>query len=160
MGTWTTPSAIHSKCGEYALHPAIDTIDDDTASYWRHNATCYHWIIFDCSQTYSFSKIKIYQGTLSTAHFGKADGLDVFVSDDPTNWGSAVWTGVLNASGWQQSGSFNKDGRYVKLVSKNDDTAQRLYEFVAYYSSGFVPFPNLSSRDGGIHSILSGGIGR
>jgi hypothetical protein len=161
MPTWTTPSAVHSKCGEEATHPATDAKDDDTGTYWNHLATCYHWIIFDLSQTYTVSKIRLYQSTISAKRWGMAAGLDVFVSDDPASWGSAVWTGILNALGWQESGAFNKDGRYVKLVSKDDDPAQRMYEFDAYCSTtGYVPTPNPSGRSGGMNRSLQGGIGR
>lgn len=133
MAVWTTPSSIHSKCGEYPPNfIATNAIDDDTSSFWRHNADCYHWIIFDLSQTYTITKIRIYQSTVSTYRWGKGNGLDVYVSDDPASWGSAVWTGVLDADYWQESDAFSKDGRYVKLVSKSNESAQVMYEFDAY----------------------------
>ena len=50
------------------------------------------------------------------------------MSDDPNDWGSAVWVGVLNSGGWQYTGSFSAQGRYVKLVSRSSSSNQRLYE--------------------------------
>lgn len=161
MPTWTTPSAVHSRCGEDASYPATKAKDNDTDTYWRHFTTCYHWIIFDLSQTYTVSKIRLYQATLSSLRWGLAAGLDVFVSDDPASWGSAVWTGVLNASGWRECSAFNKDGRYVKFVSKDDSKYQRMYEFDAYCSSvGYVPLSHSSGRGGGINESMQGGIAR
>lgn len=135
---WTTPSAVHSKCGDDAFHPVSEAKDGFIVTYWRHYSVCYHWIIFDLSQTYTVSKIRSYQAPVSSYRWGKAAGLDVFVSDDPASWGSAVWTGILNSSGWQESGAFSKDGRYVKLVSKDDAKEQRMYEF-AFCKSESIP---------------------
>lgn len=162
MSVWTTPSAIHSKCGDSAEQPASNTKDEDTDTFWRHGSLCYHWIIFDLGQTYTISKIRLYQYSVSIARWGKTNGLDVYVSDDPTSWDSAVWTGVLNASGWQESGSFSKNGRYVKLVSKDNPSAQRMYEFDAYCAAvgAYSPSSHLSGRSGGINESMQGGIGR
>ena len=139
MATWTTPTAVHSKCGEQVTHPATHAIDDDTGTYWRHYDTCYHWIIFDLGQTYKVSKIRIYQSTTFGNRWGVSAGLDVFVSDNPASWGSAVWTGTLDVSGWQESGTFNKNGRYIKLVSKSDMYSQRMYEFEGYCAEVVPP---------------------
>jgi hypothetical protein len=133
MAEWTTPTSIHNRCGEDSpLHGAVKAIDNDVGKYWQHPATCYHWIIFDLEQTYAITKIRLYQGGASYRNWGLSAGLDVFVSTNPADWGSAVWTGVLNASGWQESGAFSKNGRYVKLVTKDDSQNQRMYEFDAY----------------------------
>jgi len=130
---WTTPSSIHSKCGESAPRLATRTIDENTGTEWEHmSASCNHWIIFDFSQTYSITKIRLYQSTYASERWGLAAGLKVYVSDDPGSWGSAVWTGVLNASGWQESGAFSKNGRYVKLVSETTGFGQYMFEFDAY----------------------------
>ena len=138
MADWTTPSAIHSKCGEYTGYEAVLAIDDvtsdtGTANTWLHYATCYHWIIFDMGVTKKITKIRIYQTLASypTRWFGLTVGLYVYVGDDPDNLGDAVWEGVLNAAGWQESGTFDKNGRYIKLVSKADGNQQRITEFDA-----------------------------
>jgi hypothetical protein len=142
-GEWTTPTSVHSKCGEAAPnYAATKAKDDNTSTYWSHISTCYHWIIFDFSQTYTITKIRIYQGILGTLRWGTTDGLDVYVSDNPADWGSAVWTGTLLNQGWQESGAFSKNGRYLKLVSKNNLNTQRMYEFDAYCAAaggGSVP---------------------
>lgn len=151
MPTWTTPSAIHSKCGETSIYVATRAIDNDTGNYWWHNSTCYHWIIFDLGQTYTVSKIRLFQ---ESARWGQSSGLDVYVGDDPANLGSAVWTGVLNAMYWQESGTFSKNGRYVKLVSKSNSFSQQLKEFDAYCAAGITP-KSSSDSGTGVDSLTS-----
>jgi len=129
---WTTPSAIHSFCGEDVGKEAINTTDDDTGTYWYHTAVEFHWIIFDMAETKPITKIRIYQTDTASQRFGRTEGLTVYVSDNPAVWGDAVWEGVLDASGWQESGAFSKSGRYVKLVSKSDYQIQKIHEFDAY----------------------------
>jgi hypothetical protein len=131
---WTTPTSVHSKCGETSPYVATRAIDGDTSafSYWWHQSLCYHWIKFDFGATYNITKIRLYQSTTISNAWGTYTGLEVYVSDDPGNWGSAVWTGALDDPGWQESGAFDKDGRYVKLVSKTSAQSQRLYEFEGY----------------------------
>lgn len=129
---WTTPDAVHSKNGETAPNVATNAIDDSTSSYWRYDIAVYHWIIFDMGETKIVTKIQIYQSGLAAYRWGLDQGLYVYVSDDPAAFGDAVWEGVLNAVGWQESGAFNKNGRYVKLKSKSSDAGQHLNEFQAY----------------------------
>jgi len=127
---WTNPTAVYDKCGEDTWDPASDAIDDSTWTYWRHSSTCNHWITLDMGKTMNISRIRIYQytGWDSSRRWGQSDGIEVYVSDDPNNWSSAVWTGTLNSGGWQYSGTFSAEGQYVKLVSLSSSSSQRLYE--------------------------------
>ncbi len=129
---WTSPASVHSKCDEEIGTPATNAKDGLTNTYWQHSSPCYHWIIFDFGGTHNITKIRLYQGASGGQRWGSGTGLNVYVSDDPENWGSAVWTGILNASGWQESGAFNKDGKYVKLVSLAFTSTQNMYEFEGY----------------------------
>jgi len=124
--TWTTPSSVYSKCGETSPNVASRTIDGDTGTYWRHSTTENHWIVLDMGKTVNTTKIRIYQG--SSNRWGGSSGIEVYVSNDPTSWGSAVWTGALDSSNWRESGSFFAQGRYVKLRSLSTSSSQRLYE--------------------------------
>jgi hypothetical protein len=129
-GGWTSPTAVHSCCGG---SNCANAIDKNTGTYWNHNdGFCNHWIKFDMGETKTLRKIKLYQGGLGFNYWGTSYGMDVYVSDDPDSWGSAVWTGALNAAGWQESGEFNKDGRYIKLITKIQTAEQQMYEFEAY----------------------------
>ncbi len=129
MTEWITPVAVHSKCGEDVGSEAIKAIDGDTSTYWEHATTCFHWIIFDMGETKTITKIRLYQSLYGYLRWGVNHGLTVYVGDDPADLGDAVWDGILDDAGWQESGSFSKKGRYIKLVSKADDTYQDMLEF-------------------------------
>jgi hypothetical protein len=131
MADWTTPSAVHSKCGEDTGHEAVLAIDENIATYWIHSPLVTHWIIFDMGETKKITKIRVYQ--VLHYPFGGNANVNVYVGDDPANLGDAVWTGNLGAStGWYESGAFEKNGRYVKLATTSNASEQRMYEFDAY----------------------------
>ena len=122
---WTTPSSIHSMCGQEIGHENTKAIDSDTGTYWQHATTEYHWIVFDMGETRTITKIKLYQSFMEPDPWGGQDGVTVYVSDDPANWGDNVWEGdMFGSDEWVESGDFNKDGRYVKLVSKQYDYSE------------------------------------
>ena len=113
MADWLIPTAIHSKCGEHPSYPATYAIDEDTESFWVHLATCFHWIVFDLGATKALTKVRVW-GELQG--WGYGGDSEVYVSDDPGNWGAAVWVGTFTLWGqWYESGEFSKSGRYVKL---------------------------------------------
>jgi len=125
---WRTPTAVYSKCGEDGSYPASRAIDGSTSTSWRHSTTENHWIVLDMGKTMNISRIRIYQSGTASYRWGQSNGIEVYVSDDPANWGSAVWTGTLNSGGWQSSGAFSKQGRYVRLYSRSTSSSQRFYE--------------------------------
>jgi hypothetical protein len=137
--TWARPTAVYSKCGQDSSYPATRAIDGSTSSYWRHSTTEYHWIILDMGQTIPITKARIYQSSTSSYRWGRSSGIEVYVSDDPNNWGSYVWTGKLDSSGWRETGTFSATGRYVKLVSKSTSSSQRLYEVQMRKPGGINP---------------------
>jgi hypothetical protein len=129
MADWTTPSAIHSKCGESTYQKAIYTIDENTGTYWQHPTTQYHWIIFDMGETKRITQVRLYSD--GTYRFGRTTGLYVYVGDDPADLGDAVLEDIVDATGWWESGAFDKNGRYIKLLSKSNSADQLIYEFDA-----------------------------
>jgi len=131
MADWTTPDSVHSFCGEYGGYEATKSKDEDVETSWLHYTSCYHWIIFDMGETKKITKIRLYQYGETALSWGESKGLYVYVSDNLEDWGDAVWEGVLNAEGWDESGAFDKNGRYVKFVSKSNGILQRMYEFDA-----------------------------
>ncbi len=128
--TWMTPTAVYSVCGETSPYVAFRAIDGSTSSssYWRHSTTENHWIVLDMGRTVDISRIQIYQSSTSEYRWGRSSGIEVYVSNNPSSWGSAVWVGTLDAGGWRPSGTFSAVGRYVRLVSMNTSPSQRLYE--------------------------------
>jgi hypothetical protein len=133
MADWATPTAVYDKCGEEATHLAVYAIDGNSTSYWRHSAVSEnHWLEFDLGDSYTVTKIQVFQSTVESYRFGYDGGVDAYVSNDPESWGAAVWTGSLHgASGWVASGAFEKVGRYVRIYSKTASAGQRLVEIQA-----------------------------
>jgi hypothetical protein len=127
--TWTTPTGIYSKCGQDSYNPATYAIDGSTSTYWLHSTTENHWITLDLGTTMNITEIRVFQSYTSSQRWGQSNGVEVYVSNDPNNWGTAIWTGRLDSgSGWQESGTFSAQGRYVKLRSLSTSSSQRLYE--------------------------------
>ncbi|MGB9134970.1 MAG: discoidin domain-containing protein [Candidatus Bathyarchaeia archaeon] len=125
---WTTPTSVYDRCGQDSSYPASRAIDGDTSSTWRHSTTENHWIELDMGETVSVSRIRIYQSATTSYMWGQSAGVEVYVSNDPDNWGSAVWIGTLNSGGWQSSGAFSAQGRYIRLYSRSTSSSQRFYE--------------------------------
>ena len=122
---WATPIAVYDKCGESSPYVASRAIDGQTGSSWRHYATENHWIILDMGETMNISRIRIYQRSYD---WGGSSGIEVYVSDDPEDWGSLLWTGRIDGYGWEYSGTFSAEGRYVRLVSLSTSDSRRFYE--------------------------------
>ena len=132
---WTTPPSIHDKCGEEAGYEATRTIDGITApwrdSVWIHDAYERHWIIFDLGETKNVTRIRLFQHDLEP--FGGNIGFRVYVSDDPTDFGTPVWEGpAVAAFEWQECVGFSKSGRYIKVESLDNKQWQYIIEFQAY----------------------------
>ncbi|MEM1563572.1 MAG: discoidin domain-containing protein, partial [Candidatus Bathyarchaeia archaeon] len=123
-----SPNSVYDRCGHSGDNTATRSIDGDVSTYWRHNAQCYHWIIYDLGSSMNVSRIRIYQPSGSTYDWGGTAGIEVYVSNNPSNWGSAVWSGPVAGDGWVYTGVFQAQGRYVRLVSKSNSADQRLYE--------------------------------
>jgi len=142
---WRTPSSINDSCSA----GASGTIDDNLATDWVDKTTETHWAIYDLGQSYLVRKVRVYCGAT------RITDVDVYVSDDPQDFGSAVlelWDPV-NSSDWSESPGFYKEGRYVKIEFGtthfkewlDDDT---FYEFDAYvrtsavgHTAGGLKFP-------------------
>lgn len=132
MAEWTTPVAVYDKCGEISGGEATLAIDEDTETYWIHLTICYHWIIFDMGESKSITKIQIYGDAKTENNFGQDVGMFVYISDNPEDFGDAVWEGALYGAGWKESDSFSKSGRYIKLLSKTYGEQESILEFDAY----------------------------
>ncbi|MEM4700686.1 MAG: discoidin domain-containing protein [Candidatus Bathyarchaeia archaeon] len=123
---WITPKTVYNRCSESGSNVAANSIDGSTSTYWRHDSTCYHWIIYDLGEPMNISRVRIYQGQYD---WGSTAGINIYVSNDSQNWGSAVWTGRIDGDNqWVASGQFQAQGRYIKLESRSNSASQRLIE--------------------------------
>ncbi|WGM89133.1 MAG: discoidin domain-containing protein [Candidatus Bathyarchaeum tardum] len=123
---WTTPYAVYGQCG--GSSSSGNSIDSRTNTYWRHDSSENHWIIFDMGETIPISGISIYQPSYDTYDWGRTSGIEIYVSNDPESWGSPVWTGRIDGYQWEESDVFSAEGRYVILRSLSTSSSQRLYE--------------------------------
>jgi hypothetical protein len=126
--SYQTPDDVYDECGQDWSHPSSDAIDGSTGDYWRHDSTENHWIILDMGQIVPISRVRIYQSSTSSYRWGQSSGIEVYVSNTTGSWGSAVWIGTLDASGWRETGSFSATGRYIRLYSRSTSSSQRMYE--------------------------------
>lgn len=130
-GNWITPTSVYDYCGQETGYEATRSIDKNTGTYWRHNYSECHWIEYDLGASKHIIQIRIFQSDTDYERWGYSKGIKIWISDDPNSWGAVVWEGVLNNSGWVESGNFSKTGRYIRIESKSNLTVQRLYEFQA-----------------------------
>jgi hypothetical protein len=125
---WISPDDVYDECGQDWSYPSSNAIDGSTSTSWRHGSTENHWIILDMGQITEISRIRIYQSSTSSYRWGQSSGIEVYVSNSTGSWGSAVWVGTLDASGWRETGSFSVRGRYIRLYSRSTSSSQRFYE--------------------------------
>lgn len=140
-GAWTTPTAIHSKCGEDALYPASHTIDESLSTYWKHSIGHEHWIIFDMGSTKTVQKVRFYcyGGTYLCICAVSA----VYINDtaDESGGSKGSLSTVPSGDNWNEIDVVNTNGRYIKLKLKTYEThmvcqtthgLDNLKEFEAY----------------------------
>ena len=111
LGGWTTPSSVHDHCGQVITLWASNTIDDDLGTYWAHLVNERHWIIFDLGEKKTITKVRVHQGAY------KLLDVNCYVSDNPADWGTAVFTDwdPPDTNDWNESPGFSKSGRYIRL---------------------------------------------
>ena len=137
MANWVTPTAIHSVCGEHASYPAANLIDGSLSSFWAHLANELHWVVFDLGSSMEVTAVRLY---VNYSPNDRVDGVDVYVSDDPTNWGSPVAENLSFVGNWAwvENSVTSKTGRYIKLENMNPQSSNNdinLWEFQAYAST-------------------------
>jgi alpha-L-fucosidase len=110
--TWRTPS-YHSCCGgSYSAN----FVDGDAGTGWIHSVDHRHWYVADLGETALVTRIRIYQTASAQTKFLD---FDVYVSDDPEDWGAPVAESLNMGSvyGWQTFNVTPKEGRYVYLAN-------------------------------------------
>ncbi|MEW5802651.1 MAG: Ig-like domain-containing protein [bacterium] len=106
---WRTPQAVHSE--DLFWQPEC-LIDDHPETGNKYTPFAGHWVIFDLGQSYEVTQIRL---LLSSDYSGRS--WNIFVSDDPDDFGTAVKTGWLaqpDPAG-TSTAITPKQGRYLKL---------------------------------------------
>ncbi len=101
----------HSSCGHtWPDNPwgALNGI-----GVWTHMVNESHWLVIDLNETYNIKKIR---GRSDTSD--DPTSVDIYISDDPTYWASAVHTGITtwqDTSTWAEVDITDTVGRYVNI---------------------------------------------
>jgi hypothetical protein len=123
----------HSCCGyegPYGPAAALDGID-----VWTHLSTEDHWLVIDLKKAYNIKKVR---GRSDTGN--DPTSVDIYISDDPNNWGSAVQTGITtwqDTSNWAEVNITDTVGRYVNIsITSTEGGAS-----TDYLEFGGIPTP-------------------
>ncbi len=100
------------------------SLDGDITTEWKtdpNESPHAHWIYYDRGSSETITKVQIYDDSFEVLTW------NVYVSDDPDDWGTAVVSGWSvggdesppseNQIVWYESPGFSKSGRYIKLES-------------------------------------------
>ena len=130
-GAWFTPIAVESVCAEDVGNLAADSIDEDTATFWRDSTNHQHTIVYELrSYPKKISKIRFFYGSGESAR-ERLNNMDVHASSGIANIDQAskiLETGI-NIS-WPTPGGVyvehtlakkSNRARYVKLVIDDTD---------------------------------------
>ena len=77
----------YSHCGDTSGHTAQEMLDGTDA--WWHLINHEHELIVDLGSSANVAKIRTKNDGLANN-----DDIDVYVSDNPASWGTAVMTGI------------------------------------------------------------------
>ncbi len=117
----------------YVLHcgdDGLNTIEEalDGTDQWYHGTDETHWFFIDLGEEYNVQKVR-----------GRSNGNDdpidvnIYVSNDPDNWGAAVASGVdfsnTASPAWVEVDTTDKDGRYVMVEIEDTEDASKILEF-------------------------------
>ena len=123
----------HSCCGyegPYGPSAALDGIDR-----WLHLFNENHWVIIDLDTTYNIKKIRGRSNTMNDP-----TSVDIYISDDPDDWGSAVYSGITtwqDTTSWAEVDITDTVGRYINIsiTSTESGAGSNYLEF------GGIPTP-------------------
>ena len=116
---------------------AVNAIDGDNETYWHtewngDTDQLPHWIVIDLGETKTITGLNYLSRqnppnhTISGLDNGRIANYEIYVSDDPNNWGTAVDSGTwTNAEGMKTANFTAKSGRYYKLVALSEVHGQK-----------------------------------
>jgi PKD repeat protein len=101
----------HSCCGyEGPFGPSAALDGNDI---WLHLSTENHWLVIDLSNPYNIKKLR---GRSNTAN--DPTSVDIYISNDPDNWGTAVYSGITSwqdTTSWSEIDITDTVGRYINI---------------------------------------------
>lgn len=113
---WVVPTSanLYDFCGEYSESYDLDDALDQLGQ-WYDLVTHEHYFVLDMGSSLNVGKIRLSK----TSAILPPDDVDVYVSDDTGDWGTAVATGIdvyNQAESTMEYVTTQKTGRYIKLV--------------------------------------------
>jgi len=135
-------SNIDSFCGEESGESLASAFDSVNA-WWGHNTAEVHWFIIDLKQSLTITKVR-------GRSLRPADPVDVniYVSDDKENFGTAVATGIStwqDTATWQEVDTTDKKGRYVKVEIEATELGSP--SFISWGGTGASPIFDVYATD-------------
>jgi len=101
----------HSCCGfDGPIGPPAAL---DGVGVWTHMCTEDHWLVLDLKHTYNIKKIR---GRSNTG--GDPTSVDIYISDDTSDWGNAVYSGITtwqDTASWAEVDILDTVGRYINI---------------------------------------------
>jgi len=101
----------HSSCGYTGPDTPWGALNG--TGVWAHMITENHWLVIDLNETYNIKKIR---GRSETSD--DPTSVDIYISDNPSDWGSAVHTGITtwqDTSTWAEVDITDTAGRYINI---------------------------------------------
>ncbi len=107
----------------------------DGNDIWAHLCNENHWVIIDLDGTYNIKKIR---GRSNT--FNDPTSVDIYISDDPDNWGTAVYSGITtwqDTTSWAEVDITDTIGRYINISITSTESGAG----TNYLEFGGIPTP-------------------
>lgn len=101
----------HSYCGYDYPNDPYGALEGD--GIWLHMCTEDHWLVIDLNRTYNIKKIR---GRSNM--YNDPTSVDIYISDTPDDWGSAVETGIStwqDTTSWAEVDITDTVGRYINI---------------------------------------------
>lgn len=114
-----------SHCGDSEGHTILGALDGTDA--WWHAVYELHEFILDLGQTYTIKKVR---GRSNTDGYDPTN-INIYVSDSKIDWGATVATNVdySDTSTWVETDITDKDGRYIKVVIGETESASHYLQW-------------------------------
>ena len=137
MAEWQYPNSCYSSCGSSGGQVCGYLLN--TQNIWRHDYNHKHWVILDLGETKLIEKVRF---NISTYAEDRLSGVDVYITDDPENWGDAVATDLsfTTPSSWNERDVTPKAGRYIKCADIDTEAGDNcIYGRLFQVYAGPVP---------------------
>lgn len=121
---YSTPSGTVTYSNQYSTtYSAIKAFDNNTSTYWQTRATLPQWNMIELAEAKQIAGFRLYSGTSY-----RPNSVDLYGSNDGTNFDLISQTTNANATGWKEN-TFDATipYKFYKWVVNSTHTAGRVY---------------------------------